>query len=225
MISVGLSGLIVRVFQIYNPLNSRFIFVMLLLCCYSGLTSALTITQENPTQIAKSTAFSITPSVDSVAPRWLKVSGPGWVNINPDTGEISGTTPAVGEAHYVTVKATTGAAQDEMTFILIVGSQNVFYMDGSSGNPSTLTEAYTMMVSGDVLIIPDGTYTGVANTFNGNSSVIIDSGTAFDYTTWIAENPGQATLPSLYSKGAEYVAYKGLHFVPSAYPESQLVAI
>ena len=183
---------------------------------FSASASALVINQIQPVQVAKATTINIDPTTDAVSARWVKHIGPEWISVHPTTGKISGVTPNVGEAHYIGVKAVSGNETDTMIFILTVGSQNIFRLDGSTGNPATIAESNTMMSGGDVLIIPDGTYSGSDNTFNGNANVWIRSGNNSGYTTWIAENPGKAILPSMTSKGAEYVAYKGLHFVPSS---------
>jgi len=179
-----------------------------------GADAAPSIDQVSYQQVAKSTSVSITPTLAAPAPTvvWYKVSGPDWISVNISTGEITGNTPSVGDAHYIQVAAMSSGGSDTMTLILVVGSQTIYYMDGVATNPATLAEAYTDMSSGDVLVIPDGTYTGTDNTFNGDGTIIFDSGDASNYTSWIAENPLQADFPSVRVKGVEYVTIKGLHY-------------
>jgi hypothetical protein len=74
--------------------------------------------------------------------------------------QITGTTSSVEEAHYVKVKAVSGDESDTMTFILIAGSQSIYYTDGIGGNLASLQASLAVLSGGDVLIIPDGTYTG-----------------------------------------------------------------
>ncbi len=194
----------------------KLLFIIFVFFTFTNSAYALVINQIAPVKVAHNTMVTLRPTADVSGSRWVKIAGPDWISISPKSGLISGTTPNVSEAHYVGVKAVSGEQVDKMIFILIVGNQTVYRMDGVGRNPSTLSESKNIMSGGDVLIIPDGSYSGEENSFNGSASVLIDSGSATAYTTWIAENPGHATIPSMESKGAEYVAYKGLHFVPSA---------
>jgi len=196
-----------------NKKNSYVYYFIALILFAPHAFAAAVIDQISPQQVAKNRNFSFTVTVSDAGSStvWKKVLGPDWVNINGTTGEVYGTTPNEGEAHYVQIKLISDGQADIMTFILIVGSQTVYWMDGSGSNPATLTEASGMMSAGDVLIIPDGTYTGNDNTINGNAnSNGIVSGTTGNFTTFIAENPGEANFPSIYLKGGEYIAYKGL---------------
>ena len=200
--------------------KNKFIFAGLCLLGYISTVDALTINKIKPIQVAKNAPLNILPSLKRQAQNpnvhWKKMYGPEWINVDPSNGKISGVTPNIGEAHYIGIRASSGMDVDTMVFILIVGDQKIYRMDGVNGNPSTLEDSHRVMSGGDILIVPVGSYSGKQNTFNGDSSVLIHSGTSSDYTTWIAEYPGRVTLPAMMSKGAEYVAYKGFHFVPSS---------
>ena len=147
----------------------HFVFYLAAFCATSH-SFALEINQITPQQISKNTTIDITPTLDAGTAKWFKIIGPDWVDVNSSTGKITGTAPHVGGAHYVQIRAASGGKVDITTFILIVGSQTVYTMDGAGANPSTITEAYGLMSGGDVLIVPDGTYSGPDNTINGNLS-------------------------------------------------------
>lgn len=199
-------------------------FVLFAILLSPHFAYALTIEQIPHKQVAGNTGFNITALADQDEVVWLKEYGPDWVDVDAQSGDITGVTPNVAEAHYVALKALAPDAQATMVFILIVGEQNILRMDGLDANPVSIADAYEKMQGGDVLIIPDGIYSGEANTFNGQASVQIKSGSESAYTTWIAESPGQVTLPSIISQGAAYVAYKGLHFEPSTYSSGVTVS-
>ncbi len=162
---------------------------------------------ENPIEQHKNSAVNISMNLVGGAGNalWRKMIGPSWITVDSATGNVGGVTNDIGEAHYIQVKAISGGATDSMTFILVVGSRAIHLMDGLGGNPTTIQEAYGDMASGDVLIIPDGEYTGPENTINGNISAgrIVSSGTPGNYTTIIARNPNEVNLPSIYSKRFE----------------------
>ena len=194
----------------FKPVFCIFVFACLI---NSENSYALIINTILPQQIAKNTNFSIQPvlSTGETPARWVKMLGPDWVNVSQASGTISGLTPDTGEAHYIQIKAFSAGGSGTMTFILIVGSQNIFRMNGQDGNPASIQAAYSLMSAGDILIIPDGTYEGIENTINGSTGdCVVKNGNAGNYTTVIAENPNSANLPSVYHKGGEYIAYKGL---------------
>ena len=194
----------------FKPVFCIFVFACLI---NSENSYALIINTILPQQIAKNTNFSIQPvlSTGETPARWVKMLGPDWVNVSQASGTISGLTPDTGEAHYIQIKAFSAGGSGTMTFILIVGSQNIFRMNGQDGNPASIQAAYSLMSAGDILIIPDGTYEGIENTINGSTGdCVVKNGNAGNYTTVIAENPNSANLPRVYHKGGEYSHTKAL---------------
>lgn len=190
-----------------------FVFMVIMNCQNSY---ALTINQIQPQQFAKNTNFTIQPTLatQETLVQWVKTLGPDWVTINPTSGTVSGITPNFGEAHYIQIKAISGGVSETMTFILIVGTQNIFWMNGQNGNPVSIQAAYSLMNAGDILIIPDGTYAGIENTINGSTGdCVVKNGNIENYTTVIAEHPNAVNLPNIYHKGGQYITYKGLELI------------
>ena len=178
-----------------------------------GAAYAIEIVQITPQQVPTNSAVNIAPSLASGQARWSKLLGPDWLSVDSLTGALTGTSDSIKEAHYIQIKASGDGQSETMTFILVVGDQNIIRMNGVSGNPSDIKSAYSLMNAGDVLLIPDGVYSGINNTINGSTGdCIVKNGAPDNYTTLIAENPNAANLPSAYHKGGEYIAYKGLEF-------------
>jgi hypothetical protein len=169
--------------------------------------------QINPQQISKNSSINIVPTLSSGEATWSKIIGPDWISVDSSSGVITGIANNVGEAHYVQIKAVNEGSFDVMTFILVIGDQDIFWMDGQNGNPESIQAAYSVMNSGDVLIIPDGAYLGTENTINGSTGeCVVKNGTIDNYTTVISEHPNEVSLPRAYHKGGQYIAYKGLEF-------------
>lgn len=132
------------------------------------MNPTLEIVQLPYQHVPKNNSFSISPTlVVSENVTWSKVLGPDWASVNSTSGEITGTSDDTGDAHYIQIKATGVDDYHLMTFILVVGNQTVWVMDGQGANPSTIREAYSNMASGDVLIIPSGIYNDSDNSING----------------------------------------------------------
>jgi len=119
-------------------------YILILLIAFinlCGVAHALEINQISAQQIAKSSAVDIQPTLVTGTATWSIVLGPEWLSIDSSTGQITGTTDAIGEANYVQVEAVSGSEYDIMTFILVVGSQAIYTMGPGAEDFSTLAGA------------------------------------------------------------------------------------
>ena len=153
--------------------------------------------------------YQFTPTLSTGGTvNWSKAYGPDDVTINPSNGSISWQIPAnlPSESFHLGVTATNKDGEATETWIVTVGDGRRIYFDSTVG---TLKNAMSSMISGDTLIIRNGTLDSSLqdNVIPGNSSKSQQppAGTATAYTTIMAEDPGQVTFDM---KG---VQGKGIH--------------
>jgi hypothetical protein len=186
----------------------KYIIAIIFLFFGSGVASAIEINQLAYQQIAKSSAVDIQPALVSGTATWSIVLGPEWLSINSSTGQITGTTDAIGEANYVQVKAVYGSEYDIMTFIIIAGAQTVSTMGSGDEDYSTLAGAMAGIAAGDVVLITSGTY---ADTISETADRVTKNGAdAANMTSYICDQPMGCVFSSAYFKGAQFIGFKGL---------------
>jgi len=184
----------------------------------------------SPQYVAKGATFSLTPVITNPATagevNWFKEFGPDDLEVNPITGEITWNTPSdwQAESFHVIIRAVNLDATDGMLeFILHYGkTAGDVVMVGPSHSYKTWQEAHPNLVSGQSIIIEDGSYSdfgmGIGRFNNGNWYP--PSGTATALTCVMAETVGGVTLTGdagvsfvLWSAGkseAQDISFSGL---------------
>ncbi|MEM7018099.1 MAG: hypothetical protein AAF512_12270 [Pseudomonadota bacterium] len=173
-------------------------------------------------RVATNTAFSFTPTGltnTATSTDWIKEVGPDWAKVDAQSGVVSGTSNGTKEAHYIIQKAKDGT---QFTTLMIVGDQAIAYM-GANETIKTLAELVGIgngtnmspVDSGTVIIVRDGEYFGADNELLDSQGRAFFwgriNGTASNYTTLIAENPGKARFEEITMSGAvRYLAVKGI---------------
>jgi len=188
-------------------LIKKILYILLLFVLFPVIVFGLEINQITPQQIAKSSAVDIQPTLVAGTATWSIVLGPEWLSIDSSTGQITGTTDAIGEANYVQVKAVNSSEYDIMTFILVVGSQAIYTMGPGAEDFSTLAGAMAGIAAGDVLIITSGTY---ADVISETADRVTKNGIdAANMTSYICDQPMGCVFSSVYLKGAQFIGFKG----------------
>ncbi|MBL8521429.1 MAG: hypothetical protein JNK75_12240 [Betaproteobacteria bacterium] len=111
-------------------------------------------------------------------------------------GTLSGTTYTT---NPVTANCTVSASFSATKYVATTGNDSTG--DGSFANPwKTISKGINTMAGGDILVVRNGTYTGLQNFINN-----VKSGTASKYTVIMAETPMEVRIQS--ATGLGYYDY------------------
>lgn len=128
--------------------------------------------------------------------RWLKEYGPDEMTVDPDTGAVHWDVPADHpiESIHLGVKAVSNSGEKlTETWIASVGNVPQTLYVGPNEEYKTVASGVRALNGGGTLIIRNGVYQGTdadfMNAFEGGA--LPPAGTATNFTTIIAEDPGQ----------------------------------
>lgn len=177
---------------------------------------------------------------------WAKTFGPDDIDVDPSKGTVSWSIPAnlPDESFHIGVKAINSEGAHEETWILTVGDGNVVYI-GPAEAITTLKDGMAAIEPGDTLVMRNGhwSHDETNNTIpgHGNKFQFLEGGDETQYTTLIAEDPGQVIIDgdhavrtihvfgsyphpdwstgtgSSFDGNTSYFAIKGLVLINSAY--------
>jgi len=161
---------------------------------------------------------------------WTKDYGPDAVKVNPVTGAISWQLPIsmAGESFHVGIRASNKDGFDTENFIIHVGSKRIVYV-GPNETVKDFEDAFAdwrpsgreLAIPGTTFVVRNGTYSGQRWTIGLTQQGGIQmppAGTPNQYTTVMAEDPGQVIFENgkIVGEGkfaqVAYWAIKGFHF-------------
>jgi len=176
--------------------------------------------------IDKNSVFTLSPVLDNTSTagsvHWTKAYGPDDVQIHPVTGAISWNISAAipSESFHIGVKAANGNSFNIESFIVHVDIDKIVTI-GAGETYETMADAFdSERLVGTTFVIRNGIYSGAENRIGRISNGDVQhppEGNANQYTTVIAEDPGEVTLVDgayIYINGiygpVGYLAFKGI---------------